>query len=229
MLPVVSLKAQNNKFDFGLETGPSLGFGRGNPAFQGYSFPHRFGFSGGLFAQYNFPKIFSIRMDVLFARKGTIYERGFIDSQGNVIATSPAYCNYNYLMIPVLGHLHFGKKLQFFVNAGPYLGYLIQETEKTTLLLGNTSSRNAKYTVSKNTGNYKREDIGFVAGIGLGIPVGAKVMFTAEVRNNLGLTNINQIETKTLSYLPLPFRGAIRLNSTSLLLGLGYRFGMRNN
>lgn len=194
--------------------GPSLISLRGNDILDKNN-DLSFGFSSGLSFQYNFPKLISIRTNISFERKGFTTQGSATDQNGNQIGEITVHSYFDYLTIPILGRLTFGKKINFFVNAGPYIGYLIKQTNVTEAF-----SEYPK-TETDNTDKFKRIDFGVTTGLGARIPIKSKIFLSIEIRNNLGLTNI--------SSLPVVNDGSIKTNSTNVLFGIEYRFGTRIN
>jgi len=205
---------QTNKYEVGLELGPSLNSLRGNDILDKNN-DFSFAFSSGLTFQYNFPKFISIRTNISFERKGLTTQGSATDQDGNQIGELTIHSNFDYLTIPILGRLTFGKKINFFVNAGPYIGYLIKQTDVTEAF--------GEYpkTENDNTDNFKRTDLGITTGLGVRFPIKNKLFLSLEIRNNFGLTNISSV--------PVVNDGAIKTNSTNLLIGIEYRFGTRIN
>lgn len=206
--------AQTNKFEIGLEMGPSLISLRGNDIIDKNN-DLSFGFSSGLTFQYNFPKLISIRTNISFERKGLTTQGTATDQYGNQIGEITFHSNLDYLTIPILGRLTFGKKINIFVNAGPYIGYLIKQTDVTEAF-----GEHPK-TETDNTDNFKRIDFGITTGLGARFPIKKKLFLSVEIRNNLGITNISSVSVVN--------DGAIKTNSTNLLIGIEYRFGSKIN
>lgn len=203
---------QINKFELGIEGGPSLTYLRGNEVLKEINDP-TIGFSGGVTFQYNFPKIVSLRTNVSFERKGSVVKSNFTDANGNPMGEFKVYTNFEYLTLPVLARVSFGKKFKFFTNVGPYFGFLIKQTfvtEETDQFQGGTSD---------NTENDKRFDVGLSGGIGGSLTVKGKFVITLEARHNLGLYNVSKV--------PVANDGSILTNSTNLLIGFAYGFGAR--
>jgi hypothetical protein len=136
------------------------------------------------------------------------------DEYGNPIGELTFHSNFDYLTIPILGRLTFGKKIEFYVNAGPYLGYLLKQKDITE------ASGEYPKTEIDNTDNFEKLDFGLTTGLGMNYPLLEKLLLTVEIRNNLGLTNT--------SSLPVANDGSIKTNSTSLLIGVTYRLGKVN-
>jgi len=205
---------QTNKFEVGLEVGPSLTSLRGNDVLDKNN-DLSFGFSSGLTFQYNFPKLISIRTNISFERKSSTSQVSATDQNGDQIGEITYHSYFDYLTIPILGRLTFGKKINFFVNAGPYIGYLIKLTDIIEAY-GEHPKREFD-----DTDYYKRTDLGITTGLGARFPIKNKLFLSIEIRNNFGLTNISSFTVVN--------DGAIKTNSTNLLFGIEYRFGTRIN
>ena len=203
---------QTNKFDVGAEGGPSLIFLRGNNLIDKNHKP-AMGFSGGLFFQYNFKKVVSLRTSIAFERKGSVFTEQSTDINGNPLGEINTNTNFDYLTFPILLRATFGKKVQYFINAGPYFGYLIKQTSVS-------KGNNIPTTTIDNTLLDKRFDLGISAGLGLSLPIKTKFAFSFEARNNLGLYNISDI--------PVVNNEALKTNSTNFLLGFTYKLGQRS-
>ena len=205
------LFAQQNKFDIGIEGGPSRTFLRGNDFLEEFYDP-KIGFSGGIFLQYNFPKIFSIRTNLAFERKGTLFKGTLINTNGEGYGEFTAHLNYEYLTLPVLIRAGFGNKVKYFVNAGPFLGHLMKQ-ENIVKAAGYLTLTN------EYTNSYKQFDVGITAGLGVTIPIKEKFYISCEIRNNQGLLDISKSQIYN--------GGTIKTNSTNLLVGLAYKLGTR--
>lgn len=202
---------QVNKFDIGVEAGPSLIFLRGNDFIDNNHKP-TIGFTGGLFFQYNFKKIVSLRTNIAYERKGSVLTAQATDINGNPFGEITINTNFDYLTLPILVRATFGKKVQFFVNAGPYFGYLIKQTFVS-------KGDNIPTTTSDNTSLDKRFDTGVSTGLGLSVPIKTKFAFSFEIRNNLGLYNTSAV--------PVANNGTVKTNSTNFLFGFTYKLGQR--
>lgn len=204
---------QTNKFDIGFEGSPSLIYLQGNDIIKQYHKP-TIGFFGGLFFQYNFKKIVSLRTNIAFERKGSVLTAQTTDINGNPLGEVTAHTNFDYLTFPILVRATFGKKVRYFVNSGPYFGYLIKQTFVS-------KGDNIPTTTSDNTSLDKRFDTGISTGLGFSVPIKTKFAFSFEVRNNLGLYNVSAV--------PVANNGTIKTNSTNFLLGFTYKLGQRTS
>lgn len=211
LLPVLTF-AQAGKSALGIESGPSLISLRGNPANDSINDP-TIGFAGGIFFQYNLPKVFSIRTNIIFERKGAVASGEILvtDDDGNIKGVSKykVHTNFDYLSTSVLLRATFGKKVRYFVNAGPYFGYLTKLTfsAKYSDFFPDSTIVDSNFT--------KRFDTGVVAGLGISVPVTKKISISCELRNNLGLFDLSKSSNM----------GGLKTNSTNLLLSSAYMFG----
>lgn len=105
------------------------------------------GFDGGIFLDYGLTENFSIKTELVYARKGG--ERNGLqaippdrlDPQLSLITQGAVvYANYNnkavfsYIEIPVLAKYewHLGDKWGVYANAGPYVDFIISPTQETS-------------------------------------------------------------------------------------------------
>ncbi|WP_300662771.1 porin family protein [Fluviicola sp.] len=206
------LYAQNSMFDLGLEGGPNLStmlVSSSNPAFDFDPNPAIFG-SGGFIFQYNFKNFLSLKSGLSYQRKG--YQSGntvFSDASGNIIGTGKTSSRFDYLTFPVLVKASFGKKVSFFVNAGPYAGYLLSKTDRMKI-----NKQETIYTEDLKHSGFNRWDFGIASGVGIAIPIRTYWVISVEARNYSGLTDLAESGiTKWLT------------NTTDLRVGVAYKLG----
>ncbi len=199
--------SQENKFSIGVEGGTGLISLRGNSLLESHK--PAFGFSGGVSLEYDLNNTLSLRTTIAFERKGDMLKGTLIDNDGNIIGTATMHSNFNYLTLPLLVRASLGKNHRFFVNAGPYVGYLLKQT---------VSSKGVGLEQKvDNTLLDKRMDAGITAGVGFRFFFGAKCDFSIEARDNLGLMNVSAV--------PVYGGGSIKTNSANLLVGFTYKLG----
>jgi hypothetical protein len=206
-LAINTLYAQTSKIDFGLQGSPSLISMRGNEILSDLYYSGM-GFSVGISAQFHVNKNTSLVTDLCFERKGAHTDGVITDMLGDVIGTFKSQLQFDYLTLPVLVRYSFGEQIRIFVNAGPYMGYLLQQNNKISSDLVGPSSYSSKT-------DYKSTDFGVAAGFGMTAQINSKLSYTVELRNNLGLKNI--------SVFPVVNDGKIQTNALNLLVGLRYR------
>ncbi len=203
--------AQSNKLNIGIEGGPSIISLRHENVKQKNFHSPSIGYSVGIALQYNFKKRFSIHSAILFERKGAKTKKQGTDSLGKNTYMFNTFDNFDYLTLPLLVRANFGKKINLFINAGPYISYLIQQ-HSLIKFPEEAPFNNQQYTY---TNSFYKMDYGISGGVGLAIPIKQKLVFSIEARNNLGLNNIQKLWYST------------KTNSANLLLGVAYKFGER--
>ncbi len=198
-----NLFAQAFKWEFGVEGGAGIRSARINPAYPLLDTKTGVSYVGGIAGAYNFNNMWALKLGAGYERKGTDFERTDISAKGKF--------NLDYLSIPLLVRAKFGKKVKFFVNAGPYLGILLNSKTKIDAYGGNPE------TEINNDSTTEKTDFGLSGGIGVEIPVGKSGAFTVEARDNLGMTNVSKSKET----------GApeIKLNTANLMVGYTFQFG----
>ena len=207
VLPMTGI-GQTNRFDIGVEAGPNVLF-FWRPQKSIIVEEPRAGFSTGLTFRYNFPKYFSIGTSPSFERRRT-----YTPPNGELPETGgfELIGRFDYLTVPILARFTVGKRVRFFVSAGPYMSYLIQYTSKA----------NNGYTdlgTYNKTDLFKRLEFGVSAGLGFGVHIKDVVFISLEVRNNTGLTDISDSSTNISS--------SRRTNTLVPLIGVTYTFAGR--
>jgi hypothetical protein len=210
-------EAQTNFFNIGFEGGPGIRSLRGNSVIDNY---HKaaLGYSGGIFGQYNFNRLFSLKLAANYEVKGSkaTFAPGTYNETGQstgVTNTSElnAETKFSYLTFPLLFRAEFGQKVRFFVNFGPYAGLLLKET---TTIDGNSEIPGSS---SDETDKFKEVDGGITIGAGVLIPLKNNLELSFEARDNLGLSNISSVAVSG--------GGTIKTNSALLLIGLSFSIG----
>lgn len=136
------------------------------------------GFNVGLAADYFFSNRWSVKGKLIFDQKG--WDNGFF----NDLDTGNSYItdyNLNYLSVPVMANWHFGKKRNWYLNFGPYVGFLMGATETA-------NSRNVKEA-------FNSTDYGISYGIGVKIPVTDKLKISLEYDEQGGFMNIFKVNS----------------------------------
>lgn len=199
-------------FDLGLEGGPNLStIFMKSALFNVNPKPAIYG-SGGFIFQFNFKNFLSLKTGVSYQRKGyQLKDLLFVDgSTGNMIyENGKLSTRLDYLTFPVLVKASFGKKVSFFVNAGPYVGYLLQKTDRTKINGSTTTDQ-----TDLSTSGLNRWDFGVAGGIGIAIPIRTFWVISVEARNYSGLMDITK--PSTTEWLT---------NTTDLRVGVAYKLG----
>lgn len=138
LLAGASVAAQAQSIKFGVKAGASLTNFTGKDS-DGNS--NKFGFNGGVLANFGINDMFSIQPEVLYSMKGVKEDGG----SGKL--------NLNYIDIPVLAKIATGETGIFF-ELGPQVGFLA-----SAKLKDDNSSQDAKDL-------FKSVDFGYAAGVG---------------------------------------------------------------
>ena len=161
------------------------------------------GFTGGITARYISEKYFAMicgaQLELNFSQRGwnelfeTTNEKG-VTVKDN---THSYQRKMNYIDIPFLAHLAFGKEqgLQFFINAGPQVSFLLSEKETIKPDLKDwilTDTQMAIY--NKKTEN--KFDYGITGGLGIELRTRKSGSFSLEGRYYFGLADFNKTTKK---------------------------------
>lgn len=157
LLAGASAAAQAQSIKFGVKAGASLSGFSGKDS-DGTAY--KFGFNGGVLANFGINDMFSVQPEVLYSMKGAKDD-----------SNSDNKINLNYIDVPVLVKVATGETGLFF-ELGPQVGFLASAKNKT-----NSNSQDIK-------DSFKNVDFGYAAGLGFqasGAMVG--------LRYNGGFTN----------------------------------------
>ena len=102
----------------------------------------------------------------------------------------------NYLEIPLLTTLHFGKRLKFIINFGPYLNLLLKEQSQANL------DSNSDFYPYYSNRTARGADFGLIGGGGLRLKTKLG-LFQVEARYSYGFQNIYDITKSGLNYSDL--------------------------
>jgi hypothetical protein len=139
--------------------------------------------------------------------------------------------NLNYLEVPLMGKLEFGKKLKYYVNAGPYLGFLLNAKQKTSgtsqlfldkngtiplTIQGQPLPAQSMDATTDIENDIHSTNLGLTGGVGLAIPVWNRSALLIDARAAYGL---NSIQKDIATY------GSSRTGGIFLTLGYVFSLG----
>lgn len=129
----------------------------------------------------------------------------------------------NYIQIPVLTHIYFGKRGQFFFNAGPEVGFMIGESTKSNFDIGKASTLPSFPSAKLNTEEMSmpinhKVDFGISAGLGGEFYINPRQSVYLEGRFYYGIGNMLK------SGRGEPFAAS---NSMSVMATVGYWFRIK--
>ena len=195
---------------FGVNAGVNYSKFRGmDVPFAKYDFD--FGYVVGISYEYYFKDNLAIKMNLSYDRKRSkgdyeIELRETLEDPPSLIDVTFNF-NYNYLTLPVLIKYEFKNSHGFFINGGPFFGYLMDSE-----FVGEATDGIQFESSTKSTTNLNNQfDFGFTTGIGKTFQLKNKNSIVVEFRNNLGLSKTNKDNT---------FDGnTVQSNSYNLLVG----------
>ncbi len=197
--------SQTKKLSVGLSFGPTFSTVKGNLYTTGkIDLMTSSYFSFKFNSEIN--RSFNIVADLNYETKGFLIKNSILtDNFGNDLGEGTTKVKNNYLTIAIKGRVKFGDKVSYYINAGPYFGYLLNSKEYNTpytpITLGSVYYNGSEKDV---TNNFKNIDFGLSAGIGLILPISNKIQFNTEINNNFGFNNIskysNTIKTRSMNF-----------------------------
>ena len=155
--------------------------------------------TAGISMSFMLDKSFSLRMDALIQRRGYLMK----DSSSSFFRFAPANStmyktdnriDLDYFVIPLLLKVKLGGPLSIYLNAGPYVGMLLNARVTGTAynkIADQSNYSTYKTTVSDNIEGYlKPSDWGWIYGGGMKIPLFKKYALDVEIRYEKGSTNV---------------------------------------
>lgn len=209
--------AQSSKLRFGVHGGINYSGLRGytipSTFEQQYDESAAFAYLGGVSLEYQLQEKLSLRVELNYERKSqkadNSMEIRFNFDQEPQLYNFTTRKNYDYLIVPILLKYRFTDKNSFFVNGGPFIGYLLKSTLTNDLEIPNFETPNEDMTKDS-----KKTDFGFSAGVGKNFELGNSKMIHVEIRNNLGLAKINKNDVWN--------GGHISTNSVNFIVGFSF-------
>ncbi|KAF2327513.1 porin family protein [Flavobacterium nitrogenifigens] len=201
--------AQESKFKFGVQAGLTYSSFRGYESFidEDPGFSYLFGIS----AQYKLNESLSLRADLDYDRKTqTSKGEGAYISNVSYDRYSIKTTNYlNYITLPIMLKFSFTRNKSFYINGGPYLGYLLKSGWKYKTSGIQNSDENLEDTKYR-----KSMDFGVSAGFGKEFKLNDNHNIYIELRENLGLTDIAKPA--------MPTDQSMKTNSLNLIAGFTF-------
>jgi len=193
----LSINAQDKGFSIGLEAGPSY------PNFRDFYDENEFKIclNVGITTKYFINKYFSINSGIRYERKGATYHRMFTNKFSEPIKEGSFSWKLDYLVVPLLIELNLGKKVNFLLSTGPFLGYLFNKYST----FNNEPIENIFLEYSN------KFEFGITSNIGVLFKINKKLSIKIEGRNNWGISTITKY-------------GPLKTNSFAIITGISYSF-----
>jgi outer membrane protein W len=128
-------------------------------------------FNVGASLDYYFSDRWSIKVKPAYDRKG--WDNDVISDGVDSYSTD---INTDYITVPVMANWHFGRKRNWYLNFGPYVGFLISAKETRF----DTDLKNA----------FETTDIGAALGIGVKIPLNEKLKLFIDYQEQTGFSPV---------------------------------------
>ena len=154
-----------------IEFGVNLGINGSTAGNSNGNYDSGYGFNIGASGDYFFSDRWSLKLKVIYDQKG--WDGLFVDAADNFYE---GHFNLNYVTVPVMANWHFGGKRNWYLNAGPYAGFLLGAKE---------TERGDDYKDA-----FKSTDFGIALGIGVKIPLNDKLKLSLEYDEQTGLSEI---------------------------------------
>lgn len=184
-----------NNFAIGVNAGVNFNKMSFTPTIQQKSM---MGYAGGITARYITEKYFAMicgaQLELNFTQRG--WKEDLEDSTDEYSRT------LNYIEIPFLAHLAFGRErgMQFFLNLGPQVAFLISESESFSNPWSNPTSPTQERPIEQyGKMADKKFDYGIVGGAGVELRTKAG-NFLIEGRYYFGLSDIYSYSRKDNDY-----------------------------
>lgn len=152
-------------------------------------------FNIGASFDYYFSDRWSIKVKPTYDRKG--WDNGGIEIDGSYYSTD---YNTTYLTIPVMANWHFGGRRNWYLNFGPYVGFLL-------------SAKDTEFDTDVKDG-FETTDFGLALGIGYKIKLNDKVKLFLEYEEQAGLVGMFKDDEGFSAYTS---RSAINIGVNFLL------------
>jgi outer membrane protein W len=124
-------------------------------------------------AEYYFSENWGIKAMVMYDRKG--WDDAFITDVESGYSTR-TNINMDYITIPVMANWHFGRKNNWYLNFGPYVGFL-------------TSAKDTELDIDLKDA-HNTTDAGLAFGIGVKIPLNNYMKLFIEYQEQAGVIDI---------------------------------------
>jgi len=204
--------SQNSKIKFGIQAGLNYSDFRGYeiPVTPLYSETTAFAYLGGINVEYLIKEKLSLKLDLNYERKSQKADNTleiFDDNGSSKVYNFTSKKNYDYLVLPIMIKYTFTNRNSFFINVGPYIGYLLKSN--ITNDLGNIDGLNNEPFETTKYNN--KTDFGLSVGLGKNFELKENNSIFIEIRENLGLTNTSKNTVMG--------NGTVKTNSLNLIIG----------
>lgn len=174
----------DSRVDLGARGGVTLSTVMFKPAITGTL---GMGYTGGITFRYSEENHFGLIAEVNLVQRG--WAEKFEDLPYSYQRT------LNYVEVPIMSHIYFGRRGKFFINAGPEIAYYLGDHIKSNFDYENTEGLEGFHDKNRRTEqltmhvNHKL-DFGIVAGLGGEFSINRKNSVSLEARVYYGIGNV---------------------------------------
>ncbi|MDE5585119.1 MAG: PorT family protein [Muribaculaceae bacterium] len=174
----------DSRVDFGAKGGVTLSTVMFNPSITGKL---GMGYTAGVSFRYSEENHFGLIAEVNFVQRG--WAEKFEDLPYNYQRI------LNYVEVPVMSHIYFGRRGKFFINAGPEVAYYLGDRIKSNFDYQDTSSLEGFNDKNRRTDQLTMQvsqklDFGIVGGIGGEFSINRRNSIALEARVYYGIGNV---------------------------------------
>lgn len=156
-----------------VEFGLNVGYNASTVSDSYYAADSGSGYNFGGSLDYYFSNSWSIKGKLIYDQKG--WDNGYIEDNSGSYNTD---FNLNYLTVPVMANWHFGNTRNWYLEFGPYFGFLLNAEEE-------------RFGTDVSDG-FNKNDMGLAYGIGVKIPLNNKLKLFFEYEGQSGFNDIFQ-------------------------------------
>lgn len=174
----------DSRVDLGVRGGVTLSSVMFKPSITGTL---GMGYTGGLTFRYSEENHFGLIAEVNFVQRG--WAEKFEDLPYKYQRV------LDYIEIPVMSHIYFGRRGKFFINAGPEIAYYLGDHIKSNFDYRNTSELEGFHDKNRRDEQLimnvsQKLDFGIVAGLGGEFSINRKNSLAVEARLYYGIGNV---------------------------------------
>lgn len=210
-------QSQTRTNELGLLGGINLGSFYGTGTNYSFADPYKknyFGTVAGVQFRYRLNKRYALKTSVQFEENAFyLYNHPLVDHSGYQYGQGDNISKISYINVPFTIERNFGNKIRFNVNAGVFVGFLVDyvfitKVKQRFIPPGQPPTLEIFRTRNQNH-NYSKYNFGLSLGGGILIPCTKKINIGLNLQDNAGIFNVANIYSYSSPY-------DIKTNSLSL-------------
>jgi len=161
-----------NKNEFGIGIGYSGAYLIANNSYESTDVTS--GFNVALSVDHYFSRTWSLKVKAIYDQKG--WANGYVTNNNTNTTVDGVDFKLNYITVPVMANVHFGRTKNWYLDFGPYIGFLTEA--------------HANYQNVDVTDMINSTDGGLALGIGVKIPLSHSTRFYIEYDGQSGVARV---------------------------------------